>query len=186
MAKPTYRRSKKLIKPKVQLKIAFACLGIAVMSVIVLMILINEVILDFADKGWIDAGMLQNEWMGVLMTKMAIALAILAPMTLAIGVILMHRVAGPIYRFEVFLRQVVRGEHERECRIRKGDELVEMCTLLNQFTAPLRDGSVDRTPFAKALDEGASLTEASHADEAGDVSEDAPAESPKRVPALES
>ena len=151
MAKRRYKRKKKLIKPKFQLKVAAACLGLAMMAVLTMMILLNEAILDFADKGWVDSAALQNEWTGVLLTKLGIALLIFAPMTLALGIILMHRVAGPIYRFEQFLGAVVRGEHPDVCRIRQGDELVEMCDLLNRFTQPLRDGTVDLAPFQAAM-----------------------------------
>ena len=161
MAQRKYKRKKKLIKPKFQLKVAGACLGIALMAVLTMMILLNEAILDFADKGWVDSAALQNEWMSVLLTKLGIALVIFAPMTLALGIILMHRVAGPIYRFEQFLAAVARGEHERECKIRDGDELVEMCDLLNRFTAPIRNGTVDFEPFRAAMagETGAEPTE---------------------------
>ena len=151
MAQPRYKRKKKLIKPKFQLKVAFACLGLSVMAVLTMMILLNEAILDFADKGWVDSSALQNEWIGVLLTKLGIALLIFAPMTLALGIILMHRIAGPLYRFEQFLAAVVRGEHPHDCKIRDGDELVEFCDLLNRLTVPLRDGTVDLAPFQAAM-----------------------------------
>ncbi len=190
MPQQKYKRKKKLIQPKFQLKIAFACLGIAVMSALVLTVLINQVVLDFSDKGWIDSAKVESEWMGVVMTKLLIALAILTPMTLALGVILMHRVAGPIYRFRQFIRAVGRGEHPQECRLRKGDELTDLCDLLNSFTAPIRDGSVDYRLFAAALGEDvqteAPSDEALASDEGADVGDDAPAKSSKRVAALES
>jgi len=151
MSKRPYRRRTKLIKPRLQLKIVAAFLGIVVLSLIVLMILLNAVVLDFADRGWIDRALLKSRWLSVLATKLGLSLAILAPMALAIGVLLTHRIAGPLYRFEVFLRQVVQGEHPEPCRIRKGDELGEMCRLLNKFTQPLRDGTVDPAPFVVAL-----------------------------------
>jgi hypothetical protein len=151
MAKSRYKRKKKLIKPKFQLKVAAACLGIALMAVITLMILVNAAVLDFADKGWVDSAALQERWIGVLLTKLGIALAIFAPMTLALGVILMHRVAGPLYRFEMYIGQVVRGETTEPCRIRKGDELQDMCDTLNMLTQPIREGKVDRAPFAEAM-----------------------------------
>lgn len=153
MAKRKYKRKKKLIKPKFQLKVAGACLALALMAVLTMMILLNEAILEFADKGWVDSAALQNEWYGVLLTKLGISLLIFAPMTLALGIILMHRVAGPLYRFEQFLAAVVRGEHPDICRIRQGDELVEMCELLNRLTRPMRDGTVDLAPFQAAMND---------------------------------
>ena len=137
-----YKRRKKLIKPRFQLKVAASGLGIAVVSVLVLVIMMNDAIMEFADKGWVDAVALRNEWMGVLLSKLLLALGVLVPMTLALGVILTHRIAGPLYRFEAFLNAVKRGEHPGECHLRKGDELIDFCTLLNEVTEPLRNGSV--------------------------------------------
>ena len=153
VAQRKYKRKKKLIKPKFQLKVAGACLGIALMAVLTMMILLNEAILDFADKGWVDSAALQNEWVTVLLTKLALALLIFAPMTLALGIILMHRVAGPIYRFEQFLNAVKVGEHPEPCRLRKGDELWDFCELLNEVTEPLPNGSVELPKAEKAEDQ---------------------------------
>ena len=142
MPKRAYKRRKKLIKPRFQLKVALSGLGVAVVSVFVLVIIMNGAIVEFADKGWIDAVALRGEWMGILLSKLLLALALLVPMTLALGVILTHRIAGPLYRFETFLNAVMRGEHPGECHLRQGDELMEFCTLLNQVTEPLRNGTV--------------------------------------------
>jgi len=183
MAHRSHKRKRKLIQPRFQMKIAFACLGIAVVATLVLTVLLNQVVLDFADKGWIDAARVEQEWVGVLLTKLLIALAVLTPMTLALGVILMHRVAGPLYRFRQFMAAVARGEHPHECKLRKNDELTDFCELLNRFTAPIRDGTVDHRPFAAAVDaEPAALA----LDEGPDVGDSTPAERPKRVAALES
>lgn len=78
MAKRPYKRKKKLIMPKFQLKVAGACVGVALIAVITLMILINEAILDFADKGWLDSAVLQDQWVSVLLTKLAVAFLIFA------------------------------------------------------------------------------------------------------------
>ncbi len=186
MAQRKYKRKKKLIKPKFQLKVAGACLGLAVMAVLTMMILLNEAILDFADKGWVDSALIQDKWIGVLLSKLGIALLIFAPMTLALGIILMHRVAGPLYRFEQFLGAVVRGEHPGECRIRDGDELVDMCELLNKLTVPLRDGTVDLAPFQAAMADGAAPVElaAESPDDAPETTEDAEV-AVEKAPAVE-
>lgn len=142
MPQRNHKRRRKLIKPRFQLKVALSGLGIAVVSVFVLVIIMNSAIVEFADKGWIDARALRNEWVGILVSKLLLALALLVPMTLALGVVLTHRIAGPLYRFELFLNAVMRGEHPGECHLRNGDELLELCELLNKVTEPLRNGSV--------------------------------------------
>jgi hypothetical protein len=75
---------------------------------------------------------------GLLGATLAVSLAIVIPVTLVVAVLLTFKVAGPLYRFRVFLNQVKRGERPEDCRIRKSDELQDFCELLNEATAPLR------------------------------------------------
>ena len=142
MSNRPYKRRKKLIKPRFQMRVALCGLGISIVAVLMLMIMVNEALMEFASNGWVDASALQAEWLGILVGKLAVTLALLVPFTLAIGVLLTHRVAGPLYRFEQFLNGVMAGEHPEPCRLRQGDELQDFCTLLNQVTEPLRNGSV--------------------------------------------
>ena len=54
------------------------------------------------------------------------------------------RIAGPIYRFEQYLAGIAEGRQLGPCRIREGDELVELCARINEATAPLRRGQLAR------------------------------------------
>jgi hypothetical protein len=60
--------------------------------------------------------------------------------TLVVGILATFLVAGPLYRFEQFLRASLNGENPPDCRLRKGDELSEFCGLLNDATRHLRTG----------------------------------------------
>ena len=70
-------------------------------------------------------------------------LSISLSITFVAGILLTHRIAGPIYRFTSFLKGVNRGQHPDICRIRPNDELHDFCALLNETTAPLRDKHQD-------------------------------------------
>jgi hypothetical protein len=63
---------------------------------------------------------------------------IVLPLTIAVGVLATFRIVGPIYRFETYLRGVLRGDQLGPCKIRKGDAFGEMCTLINEVTEPAR------------------------------------------------
>jgi signal peptidase II len=63
----------------------------------------------------------------------------LLPLTIAVGILVTFRIAGPVYRFEQYLKSVLRGELTGPCRIRKGDEFHELCELLNQVVSTLRE-----------------------------------------------
>lgn len=168
MAKRTYKRRKKLIKPRFQLKVALAGLGISVVAVLLLMIMVNEALMEFASKGWVDAAALEGEWMSILLRKLLIALVFLVPLTLAMGILMTHKIAGPIYRFEMFLNAVMAGQHPEPCRLRDGDEFKDFCELLNKVTAPLRDGSLPTTTIAAedlaVVEAGVSAVEAAGED----------------------
>lgn len=79
---------------------------------------------------------------GLLLKHMGLSLVvtfvILVPLTAALGAVLTHRTAGPLHRFEVYLEQLRDGENPGPCKLRRGDELQELCELLNQATEPLR------------------------------------------------
>ena len=80
--------------------------------------------------------------------------AVVMPLSFAVGVLITFRVAGPVYRLERFLSEVLRGEKPADCRLRKGDELHELCALMNRATAGLRaraDGSDADSPTQKSL-----------------------------------
>ena len=64
--------------------------------------------------------------------------ALFLPLVFAVGVLTTFRFAGPVYRFEQFLKNVIAGKAPADCRLRKGDHLQDFCQLLNQATAPLR------------------------------------------------
>ena len=81
-----------------------------------------------------------DEIPGALLISFAVAFLLLAPLSLAIGVLTTFRVLGPLYRFRMFLRQVADGTPPGPCKIRKTDELHDFCDLLNEVTEPLRRG----------------------------------------------
>ena len=74
----------------------------------------------------------------ILLEVLAMSFAFLLPMMLCVGILSTFRIAGPVYRFEQYLKEVARGEVSDPCRIRDGDELWDLCDLINEATAPLR------------------------------------------------
>jgi hypothetical protein len=137
--KPKIVRRKKLIAPKFQLQVAGFAIAIAVVAVMTLMVVLNQAFVDMIDKGWLVPGAARAGWMTFLFNKLLLALAIVVPVALSLAVLLSHRVAGPMYRFRVFLTDVKEGRQVEPCRIRDGDEYQEFCVLINEVTAPLRE-----------------------------------------------
>jgi len=50
-----------------------------------------------------------------------------------------HKVAGPIYRFEKACHSMIEGNYTESIRLRKGDEMQNLATLLNEVMVLTRD-----------------------------------------------
>jgi hypothetical protein len=140
------RRKIKLIKPSLQLKLTAIFVAISALSLLLQAVLfmnsITRVALDLPHDGFA----MMNQTGGLLRDVMLTSFLVFLPLTFAVGVLSTFRIAGPIYRFEMFLNQVRRGEKPADCSLRKGDNLQDFCQLLNEVTAPLRSGAVAVEP----------------------------------------
>jgi len=50
-----------------------------------------------------------------------------------------HKVAGPVYRFEMTCHDVIDGKYTGQIKLRKGDEMQNLATLLNEVIARSRE-----------------------------------------------
>jgi hypothetical protein len=124
--------------PRLQLRLTFLFVGLTALALLLQYLLflasLSRASIEAPGDGsllFAEAGRLA--WSALLPTALVVL-----PVTFAVGVLAMYRVAGPIYRFERFLESVARGERPRDCRLRQGDHLQELCGLLNRATEPLR------------------------------------------------
>ncbi|TDJ67419.1 MAG: methyl-accepting chemotaxis protein [Planctomycetota bacterium] len=132
------QRKRKLVEPRLQLEFCLLFLCITLCAVLVQTIVLNFTLAGLAGRVPHAGGRILAEIPRILGESLLLTLALLVPMALAIGVFSTFKIVGPIHRFKVFLEQVAAGERPRECRIRAGDELQDLCRLMNEATAPLR------------------------------------------------
>jgi methyl-accepting chemotaxis protein len=133
-----HKRTKRLVKSGLQLKLILTFVGLACVASLFEVILLNRAVTYVATQMPRDGGILLGELPGVLRSSVLLSLSVLVPVTIGVGLVLTHRLAGPIYRFETYLRGVIAGEQNGRCKIRDGDELHEFCELLNEAVAKLR------------------------------------------------
>lgn len=139
----TEQRKKKIVNPRLQGRFLTLLLTAAGASVLVHAGLTVWALSSLAAELPNDARRLQDAIPGtVVLSSLATLLAVL-PVFLMLGIAGTFRVFGPLYRFRVFLEQVARGGHTAPCRIRAGDELQEICDLLNVVTEPVRQAAQD-------------------------------------------
>ena len=133
-----HKRRIKLIKPPLQLKMTLLFVSVGALSIllqgVLLMSGLTRAALDLPN----DHLMMLDRVNTVIFESLVSSFVLFLPLTFAVGILTTFRFAGPIYRFEMFLRQVIRGEKPADCRLRKGDELKDFCELINEATAPLR------------------------------------------------
>jgi signal peptidase II len=146
---PHHRRRIRLIRPRLQLKLLGAFFGVAVLALALQYLVFQRALTELALRLPNDGAVLTTQANARLGAALLIAVLVLAPAMFAIGLMLTHRIVGPIYRFEQFLHSVDQGRMREECRIRKGDEFQELCELINRVTREARA----RAPQAPAAGE---------------------------------
>lgn len=127
----TSKRRIKLIKPRLQVRLTMTFVGLAAMGLVLqfllLMARMSKHSLGFESGGSALFEQLDSLLLGALLT----AALLFLPLVFAVGILTTFRIAGPLYRIERHLEQVARGESPGKCKLRKGDDLQELCDLLN-------------------------------------------------------
>jgi hypothetical protein len=134
-----HRRRIRLVRPRLQLRLMGAFLGVALLALTLQYLVFQRVLVEAAASLPNDGAALLVQTNGRLALVFGVTVLLLLPATFAVGLLVTHRLIGPIYRFEKYLAQVIAGETREPCRIRKGDELVELCDLINRATEPVRE-----------------------------------------------
>ena len=137
-----YKRRIKLIKPSLQLKLVGTFVGMAALTLLLQYLLITAHLTDAATR-MPDGGSHLMSLLPEMLTKvLLLSFLVVLPLMFCVGVLTTFRIAGPVYRFEKYLGSVARGEETGPCRLRKGDELWDLCDKINEVTAVVRHLSV--------------------------------------------
>lgn len=136
--KTRYRRRIKLIKPGLQLRLVgiffgLTCLG-GLIQVLHLAMRLSQLASSMPEGG----NYLLTQLPSLPLEIFLVSFFLLLPLTMIVGVMSTFRIAGPLYRMEMFLRGVADGTQSEECRLRKRDQLKGLCSLLNRATSEAR------------------------------------------------
>ena len=144
------RRRIKLIKPRLQLKLVGVFVGLSGLGFLLQSLHVGLRLSELASTVPEGGTYLMAVMPELPLEILLVSFGMLLPLTIAVGILVTFRIAGPVYRFEKYLKQVIDGEEVGPCRIRDGDEFQELCELINQATAPLREA---RTSEPKKTEE---------------------------------
>jgi len=149
------RRKKKLIKSGLQLKLIGAFLAMAVVASLFQVVLLNISLLNLTEDLGVQTTDVITRFSAILMRNLLITLGVLVPFMFVFGILITHRIAGPVYKFERYLESIARGEEHGDCRLRKNDELHDLCDRLNAAVHALK-----QRPAEADVQEAASQREA--------------------------
>jgi len=136
---PIHKRRIRIIRPRLQLKLTLTFVGLTLLALMLQFIVFLRTMTGLAVSLPSDHNVLMDAVPEVLVQSLLLTFCVVVPLIFLVGVLLTFRIAGPVYRFEMYLKQILRGENPGECRLRQGDELNELCDLINQVTLPLRE-----------------------------------------------
>jgi len=132
------RRTQKLINTRFQLRMTLWFVGVTGLLLTLQYFILAERMSTIGMELPNDSQLFFRDLNGELLKTFMATLGIALSVAMVAGILLTHRIAGPAYRFSVFLKDVLRGEQTDECRIRHNDELQDICVLLNRVTADAR------------------------------------------------
>ena len=142
------KRRRKLIKPSLQLRMTGIFLGISLLCFLLQLALVGLALADVANELPSGNAALAASIPSTLGRVLLVSLVVFLPLMVLVGVSVTFRIAGPVYRFEQYLRGVTEGTETGPCRIRKGDELQDLCELITVATEPIRARNLEQRDSA--------------------------------------
>lgn len=151
MGKQQFKRKKKLILPGMQFRMIGAFGAAAGIAILIQAVTLVHALTSLAESAPNDLVFIIDQVRPIAAKIILITAFITGWCTFSIGIMATHRVAGPVFRLERFLRETIEGKQPEDCFLRSGDELKELCRLINLATAPVRKCS-ERTPHDGVAD----------------------------------
>ncbi|MDP6762630.1 MAG: hypothetical protein QF903_06520 [Planctomycetota bacterium] len=139
-----HKRRIKLIKVSLQTRLTMTFVGMAALSLLLEFLLFLKATGQMAATLPNDGAIVWEEMASLLGGLFLSSLGLCLPLIFAVGILTTFRIAGPVYRMEMFLKEIISGADPGRCRLRKGDQLQELCTLLNAAREEL-EGRGSRT-----------------------------------------
>ena len=132
------RRRIKLIKPRLQLRLVGVFVGLSALGFLLQSLHVGLRLSELAANVPEGGPYLMAVMPELPLEILAVSFGMLLPLTIAVGIMATFRIAGPVYKFEKYLREVRDGSEIRPCVLREGDELQDLCALINEVTEPIR------------------------------------------------
>ncbi|MBI3323890.1 MAG: hypothetical protein HYZ92_01240 [Candidatus Omnitrophica bacterium] len=136
--RPSYRRRRWIVEPAYQWTMTSAIVGF-----LLLVVLANLVLIYYALWSTLHALELNQEAVFVAVFRsvawtVTSGLMIMVPLVILGGLLLTHKVVGPLERLRYALDQLGTGQHNLQLKLRRGDVLAGLADSINRLAATLR------------------------------------------------
>ncbi|PLX15305.1 MAG: hypothetical protein C0601_13390 [Candidatus Muiribacterium halophilum] len=152
MAEKNFRRKIFLIKRGLQFRYMFSVVMIMLISALIVgWSIYYSIWSKIADPASFQYAELDTIWTNVNML-LFIRVPILVVFVSLFSLILSHKIAGPVYRFEQSSKKIANGDLSLRIKLRQGDELTELADIFNKMTENLETFVVkDREVIEKVI-----------------------------------
>lgn len=148
MTRRLFQRKKFLIKPGYQLKIALTLvISFIIYSIILAFILFYPLAQEFYASANIQEQAIISEQVLSLHTRLWPAVIVVSLLMGLQIILISHRIFGPVYRFEMTIKEYLLGDFSTRIKLRKHDEFKEMGALLNELAIYVEQSRTEVTNF---------------------------------------
>lgn len=143
------QRKKKLNKPRLQLKMIGIFLAISGFAAFGQALLLAQSLmgLSVSIEDPAVARTVHDAMPGILTTNLMWTALFLLPFIFLVGIQVTHRIAGPAFRIERYLREVAEsGEVSAPCKVREDDELQNLADSINRTFQRLQADQQAKAP----------------------------------------
>ncbi|MCP3917476.1 MAG: hypothetical protein GY711_18180 [bacterium] len=140
------KRKNKLIQPGIQLKMTMTFVGLSALAFTLQFVLFTNALSSLTAELPNDGPLLMTRINPILIRVISVSFALFLPLTFMVGVLTTFKIAGPLYRIELFLTELRDGKRPGDVRLRKNDELQHIAALLNDATRSMRESDQPAEP----------------------------------------
>jgi len=121
----------KLINAPLQIKLTLIFVGMAALSLLLQVGLFTQSLARVARELPNDGPVLWSQMGSILSGVFLTSAVAFLPVIFIVGILVTFRIAGPLHRFKLHLASIAAGQRPTHLVLRKGDELNDLCELLN-------------------------------------------------------
>ncbi|MBI5894061.1 MAG: methyl-accepting chemotaxis protein [Deltaproteobacteria bacterium] len=137
--KPAFRRRNYFIKKRFQLDFSIRFLILIVIEALFAAGLFIYLSRNTLTTGYIGSDLkiakTSDFFLPTLLLSNLIILGVTAVIGIVVLILISHRIAGPLYRFEKSLSDIGKGDLTHRFKVREKDQLAELADSINEFTS---------------------------------------------------